>query len=43
MGTTTIMGAMNIGGMAMVTINTKMETTATIETTIIDRYHHDDC
>jgi hypothetical protein len=43
MGTTTIMEAMNIGGIAMGAINTKMETTATIETMIIDYYNHDDC
>jgi hypothetical protein len=43
MGTTTIMEAMNIGGIAMGAINTKMETMATIETTMIDHYNHDDC
>jgi hypothetical protein len=34
---------MNIGGIAMGAINRQMETTAIIETTIIDHYHHDDC
>jgi hypothetical protein len=43
MGTTTIMEAMNIGGIAMGTITTTIETRATIETTIIDHYHYDDC
>jgi hypothetical protein len=43
MEATIIMEAMNIGGISMGAINTKMETTAIIETTIIGHYHHDDC
>jgi hypothetical protein len=43
METPTIMGAVNIGGIVMGAIDTKIETTAIVETKIIDYYHHDDC
>jgi hypothetical protein len=43
METPTIMGAVNIGGIIIGAIDTKIETRAIIETTIIDYYHHYDC